>query len=152
MLTTFRSAFEQALLTDTNHGDPWIRRVTFAAQAPDLPDADERRRFRDDGLTHRSAPALYPVPVRSLAALTGERSGWRHEQPRRLRTSLAGFLPTVRYLSAVALVSYLIHAVQWMYHQSARPPFSYRGLAPHKTHAMPGVPKAVNRSTHSRGN
>ena len=69
----------------------------------------------------------------------------KQADPRKARKqsrTLAGFLPTVRYLPAVALVSYLIHDAQWMYHQTTRPPFSYRGLTPHKTHAMPGVPIA----------
>ncbi len=38
------SPFEQALLQDTCDGSPWIRRVTFAAQAPDLP-----MRMNEDG-------------------------------------------------------------------------------------------------------
>ncbi len=52
-----------------------------------------------------SEPALYQVSVRNLAAVTRM---WLTTILCQLTDTFAGFLPTVRYLPAVALVSYLI--------------------------------------------
>lgn len=53
----------------------------------------------------QSLRSLYSVSVRSLAVLAGRRPGG-DSQTRRLRTTFAGSLPTVRRLPAVALALY----------------------------------------------
>ena len=110
-LTGDSSAFRQAWVTDTSGGSPWIRRLTFAAQAPDLPMRMNTvlsfwGGLREAWPTHLSAPALYRVSVRNLAALTRMRLTTTLCQ---LTDTFAGFLPTVSYPSAVALVSYLVN-------------------------------------------
>ena len=89
----------------------YVRRISqdktygFRCASSRFTNADERRRFREVWLTHLSTPALYRVSVRNLAALTRMRLTTILCQ---LTDTFAGFLPTVRYLPAVALVSYLI--------------------------------------------
>jgi len=61
-----------------------------------------RSGFRDVWPTHLSTPALYPVSVRNLAALTKMRLTTTFNC--QLHGAFAGFLPTVRYLTAVAFV------------------------------------------------
>jgi hypothetical protein len=83
--------------------------MAFSAQAPDLPMRMNTVLriwgvLRDVWLTRLSTPALYQVSVRNLADLTGMRLTTILCQ---LTDAFAGFLPTVRYLPAVALVSYL---------------------------------------------
>jgi len=58
--------------------------------------------FRDVWPTHLSAPPSYRVSVRSLAALTRMRLTTTFNC--QLHGALAGFLPTARYLTALALV------------------------------------------------
>ena len=83
----------------------------FHCASSQFTNADEHfvRRWgglREVGLTRQSAPALYPVSVRSLAALT--KMWLTTTVDCQFNGTFAGFLPTVRYLPAVALVSYLI--------------------------------------------
>ena len=83
--------------------------MAFSAQAPDLPMRMNTVLciwgvLRDGWLTRLSAPALYQVSVRNLADLTRMRLTTILCQ---LTDTFAGFLPTVRCLPAVALVSYL---------------------------------------------
>jgi hypothetical protein len=83
--------------------------MAFSAQAPDLPMRMNTVLriwgvLRDVWLTRLSTPALYQVSVRNLADLTGMRLTTILCQ---LTDAFAGFLPSVRYLPAVAFVSYL---------------------------------------------
>ena len=74
----------------------YLRRISldktygFRCTSSRFTNADERRRLRDGWLTRLSAPALYQVSVRSLAALRRR------------------FLPTVDCSSAVAGLWYLV--------------------------------------------
>ena len=91
----------------------YVRRISqdkaygFHCASSRFTNADERRRFRDVWLTHLSAPAFYRVSVRNLAALT--RMRLTTKDVCQLSGAFAGFLSTVRYLTAVALVLYLIN-------------------------------------------
>ncbi|MDB4743181.1 hypothetical protein OAF98_01735 [Planctomicrobium sp.] len=78
----------------------------FRCASSRFTNANERRRLRDVWLTRLSAPALYRVSVRNLAASTRMRLTTKTE--RQLHGTFAGFLSTVGYPSAVALVSYLL--------------------------------------------
>ena len=110
-LTGDSSAFRQAWVTDTSSGSPWIRQMTFAAQAPDLP-----MRMNEDGFV-KLGPLTCPHRpcIGFLFGLSYRESGLAAWTRMRLTTILcqlpdtfAGFLPTARCLTAVALVSYLV--------------------------------------------
>ncbi len=87
-LRVFALTFGQALLSGTLSRDPGIRRLTFTAQAPDLP----MRIFEDGFVMMGSLASLYRVSVRSLAALTRR---WLTAILYQNTGTFAGFLPPV---------------------------------------------------------